>query len=386
MKDTAIEWATHTFNPWEGCVKVSAGCTNCYAEARAKRLGSSTWGANGTRVVRAESYWKEPLRWNREANWCGNTVCRNQPRPTPGKCYCGLDVERPRVFCASLADVFEDWTGPMTAPSKAGVLTRTSDGWCVSPTWDRARAVTMGDVRRRLFALIDATPGLDWLLVTKRPENINRFTWPRDLGERDEGIAEGDYPRDIKAAAEWPAWRDNVWHIASVEDQPSADRRIPELLKVRSAVHGLSMEPLLEPVELIERFPEGAVRNYLTGQFHGLKATGTDGNPDFTFDTTDPTLPRIGWVIVGGESGHGARACFLDWVGGVVRQCQAAKCPVFVKQLGARPLDVEYVNTASSLRGQPIGLKLADPKGGDMREWPAHLRVRESPTPRGFHG
>ena len=143
-ENSAIGWTHHTFNPWRGCQKVAPGCTNCYAEALAKRNPSvlGTWGADGTRVVAAEAYWREPLKWQRQAAAAG---------------------ERRRVFCASLADVFEDWNGPITNVRGEKLL------------------CNQADLRRRLFALIDETPDLDWLLLTKRPEHILRMT-PAEIG------------------------------------------------------------------------------------------------------------------------------------------------------------------------------------------------------------
>ena len=95
--ETKIQWADHTFNPWRGCLKVSAGCANCYAETLSKRNPGTLgiWGSEAsgaTRVVASESMWREPLKWNTEAQKSGI---------------------RSRVFCASLADVFEDWQGRM---------------------------------------------------------------------------------------------------------------------------------------------------------------------------------------------------------------------------------------------------------------------------------
>jgi protein gp37 len=375
MKNSAIEWTTHTFNPWEGCTKVSAGCKNCYAEARSKRYGSSTWGPEGTRVVRAEAYWKEPIKWNRDAGWCGNPVCLTpgwKEHIRPGKCACGLDVARPRVFCASLADVFEDWTGPMVAASGAQLWRRYSNGSWTAGDPDRDTvALNMGHVRQRLFALIDDTPNLDWLLVTKRPENINRMTWPVDMGERDEDVAEGDKHNFDPA---WSAWRDHVWHLTSVEDQETANARIPELLKVRSAVLGLSMEPLLGTV----RFADVPGLNKLPS-VHTAEGRAPTG---------------IGWAIVGGESGHGARPCNVDDIRSVVRQCKDAGMPVFVKQLGAQVEARDAIDPIDQFPGSPkfrqgrdeitALVTLGDPKGGKPAEWPEDLRVRELPTPRRF--
>lgn len=355
MKGTKIEWATNTFNPWEGCVKVSKGCANCYAETRANRYKSSKWGphtAGATRVVRSENYWKEAMRWGREAAWCGNRVCH----PTAlgrmdGHCSCGLQVERPTVFCASLADIFEQWPGfmlhsngdPLHVCSVCGDW-QTMENMCCGPT--AHMPLTMNGVRGRVFNLIRATPQMDWLLVTKRPENIAAMM--PDFATYGNNELTGE---PLRRSPPWP----NVWLITSVEDQPTADRRIDELLKVPAVVHGLSMEPLLEHVNL------------------------------------SPWLSRLGWVIVGGESGPGARRCDLAAVKSVVDQCRAAKVPVFVKQLGADPtLDETRVGrdgwTRISLpvRGGGDGLmhvELDDPKGGDMGEWPEQLRVREFPTP-----
>lgn len=190
MAETKIEWTSYrrpdgsmvpgyTFNPWRGCTKVSAGCANCYAETMSKRnpevLG--IWGDNGTRAVATESYWRQPLKWNREAEKAG---------------------KRRRVFCASLADVFE-------------------------------RRSELEQPRGGLFRLIAETPYLDWLLLTKRPENVNYLSpWGSEA---------------------WP-WPSNIWLGTSVENQEQADKRIPELLKVPARVRFLSCEPLLGPVDL----------------------------------------------------------------------------------------------------------------------------------------
>ena len=155
MKDSKIEWTDHTFNTHRGCTKVSAGCANCYAETLSGRNPAvlGIWGPNGTRVVAAESAWREPLKWNREAVEAG---------------------ERHRVFCASLADVFEDWKGPMLNSHGDELFSDRIGGWSdrVGDKDGHRLKLTMQDVRTRLYKLIDATPNLDWLLLTKRPENI----------------------------------------------------------------------------------------------------------------------------------------------------------------------------------------------------------------------
>lgn len=228
-ENSKIEWCHHTFNPWIGCTKVSDGCANCYAEEMMDhRYGRAQWGPGGTRVRTSDTNWKKPLLWDRAAAAAG---------------------ERHRVFCASLADVFED------RPELE--------------TW-----------RYDLFFLIEKTPHLDWLLLTKRPENVVESINPTMLA------------------------LPNVWIGTSVENQEQADKRIPELLKIPAAVRFLSMEPLLGPVDLSLRWDR------------------------LEF------VPGIHWVIVGGESGRNARPMHPDWARGLRDQCQAAGVPFLMKQWG----------------------------------------------------
>ena len=173
-KDSKIEWTHHTFNPWWGCTKVSPGCKHCYAETWARRTGRAIWGNAAPRRELSDAYWKQPIAWNGEAARAG---------------------KRARVFCASMADVFED-----------------------RRDLDRHRA--------RLWPLIEATPHLDWLLLTKRPQNMRKL-------------------------APWDgAWPANVWAGTTAENQRWADKRIPVLLEVPARIHFISAEPLLGPVEV----------------------------------------------------------------------------------------------------------------------------------------
>lgn len=181
---TAIQWTDHTFNPWIGCAKVSPGCTNCYAEVntfpRAQRSkGRELWGPKAARHITAASNWAKPLAWNAEAEKEGR---------------------RHRVFCASLADVFESHPDLQTA-------------------------------RERLWDLIERTPWLDWQLLTKRATNMH--------------LGAGMIPQEW--AGVWPR---NVWAGVSVEDQRRADERISWLQNVPARVRFLSVEPLLEPIRL----------------------------------------------------------------------------------------------------------------------------------------
>lgn len=242
MENSKIEWTHHTFNPWIGCTKVSDGCKFCYAEhLMDKRLSRVQWGPQGTRQRTSAANWNKPRQWNKRLEGTGR---------------------RERVFCASLADVFED-------------------------------RPELEEWRSDLFDLIVDTPNLDWLLLTKRPENVQRML-PYWVG-KGEQIAP------------------SVWIGTSVENQEQADKRIPELLRIPAAVRFLSCEPLLGPVDL---------RAYLY--------------PMFAAD--DPRYfergSAVDWVIVGGESGQQARPMHPEWARSLRDQCQRAGVPFLFKQWG----------------------------------------------------
>jgi protein gp37 len=327
---------------------------HCYAEATAKRTGLATWGSNGTRTLTNAKYWAGPIKWNREAEKAG---------------------ERRRVFCASMADVFEAWDGPILSggrdPVYLGKDFRASSG--------PADRLTLSDCRRRLFDLIEATPWLDWLLLTKRPENVRLF-WPhwvtvsstdkRAIGER--------RPRKYE----------NVWIGTSVSDQATADQWIPPLLSCRdlAAVLFISAEPLVGPVQLdVLGTGDFDSTDCLAGE---RSYAGRGGRPGH-----NTSCNSVDWVIVGGESGPGARVCNVAWIRSIVEQCDATDVPCFVKQLGAVPVFDDYdasrewpdgVYFESPEDNEPDGPNVAvmkDAKGGDPREWPEDLRVREFPQP-----
>jgi protein gp37 len=293
---TSIGWTDATFNPWIGCQRVSPGCVHCYAEhtdtfVRIQRAGGrELWGPRGDRHVTSDAYWRKPLAWNRAAEQEG---------------------VRRRVFCASLADVFED--RPDLVPHRA-----------------------------RLFVLIQNTPWLDWLLLTKRPENMVRLA-PEDWADS------------------WPL---NVWAGTTVEDQQRADERVPQLLNVPAAVRFLSAEPLLESVNLNNWLSPpafGSMGHYSFGPGQPVYRAGDTG--PFSMSVTAET---VDWVIVGGESGAKARPFDLAWAYRIVEYCRSANVAVFVKQLGSRPVWHSRFRTAH-------------PKGEDWNEWPADLRVRQWP-------
>lgn len=228
---TGIAWTHHTFNAWLGCTRVSPACEHCYAETFAKRLGVE-WGVKAERRPIAEATWKNPQRWNRKAEKEG---------------------KRHRVFCSSLADVFEDRDD-------------------------------LNPHRERLFKLIVETPWLDWQLLTKRPECVMRMV-PESWRTR--------FP-------------DNVWIGTTVEDQRRANERIPHLVDIPAKVHFLSCEPLLGEIDFRAVPGFNRVNQDLTGW----------------------------WIIVGGESGHGARPMHPKWARDILRQCASAGVPFFFKQWG----------------------------------------------------
>ncbi|PQV52862.1 protein gp37 [Defluviimonas denitrificans] len=271
---TAIEWCDKTFNPWTGCTKVSPACDHCYAEGWAKRSGHVEWGPHGSRRRTSPAYWKGPEKWNAEARAKGI---------------------RYRVFCASLADVFDNH-GSITS------------GW-----------------RGDLWHLIARTPHLDWLLLTKRPQNIGKML-PDGYG-----------------APAWGNGWDNVWLGTTVENQTEADRRIPRLLSIPAKVHFSSCEPLLGQLDLT-KIPYGnpignapSFMDALSGRIWMPK-----GAPDWPIDpratvgdrTYVDLCRRLRWIIAGGESGPGARPMHPDWARDLRDQCAAAGVPFLFKQWG----------------------------------------------------
>lgn len=381
-EQTKIEWCDHTFNPWRGCTKVAAGCEHCYADTLSKRNPSvlGIWGPHGTRVKAAEAHWKLPIKWNEWAARgvcakCGGKGCAAKSRLFCWQCRGTGLVEpyRGKVFCASLADVFEDWDGPIQNAKGEQLFRHAKDpleqefacvpgGRLFTDPHKSLRQTTLNDLRRELFALIDATPNLDWLLLTKRPENIRKL-WPPYVSEV--------MPRDHH--------RHNVWLVTSIAAQEDADRNVPELLKCSdlSPVLGLSAEPIVGPIDLTyppSLFPDGP-QMCCSGHECGCQGLPCDPPPWFY-----PPEQSINWVIIGGESGPGARPCNLAWIRSLVEQCKAASVPCFVKQLGAEPVTYDMKYGTDFGDGSRVSVIYQhDKKGGDWSEWPDDLRVRQFP-------
>lgn len=304
MKDSAIQWTDHTFNPWEGCTKVAPECKNCYAETLVDhRFGRAKWGKGQPRRRTSAAHWKQPLAWN----------INHDPNHT----HATLKFRRARIFCASLSDWLDEE---------------------VPIEW-------LAD----LLLLIEKTPNLNWLLLTKRPQNwIHRIGLASNLTQRKWLFdwAHGDYIPD------------NIWiGVSAGADQKAA-------LDIPAKIHFMSCEPML----------------------HALDTTHAAG---------------FAWIIFGGESGKNARACDVSWIRDGVAFCKANNIAAFVKQFGARPFE-NYegadptpaeeaqwhrngwckISFADGSGRSPVWSKnyrLRDSHGGDMSEWPEDLRVRQFP-------
>jgi len=226
-ENSKIEWTDHTFNPWWGCTKVSPGCDHCYAERDSKRYGEKNlWGVEARRRLFGLKHWADPLKWDMAARKEGRRL---------------------RVFCASMADVFDNHEEVVGA-------------------------------RAMLWDLIKKTPRLDWLILTKRIGNTVHML-PEDWG--------GGYP--------------NVWLGISVVNQVEADRDISKLMHTPAAIRFLSCEPLLGPIDL-------------------------------DLVTTKLAGPWLDWVIVGGESGAGARPMDVRWALDIQECCTRDRVAFFMKQ------------------------------------------------------
>lgn len=364
---TGIAWTDYTFNPWTGCAKVSPGCANCYAEGLAERFPGSFggWGVGQPRKRTSAGNWRQPLKWNKIAAQAG---------------------VRRKVFCASLGD----WLDPE-----------------VPVEW-------LAD----LLALICATPSLDWQLLTKRPE-----LWMDRMELAYAYIAAHCTRYTFKVQQQVAQWMrgnplPNVWIGCTVEDQRRADERIPALLAIPARVRFLSMEPLLEAVDLGSwlgdydchacncrfwsdglssldvtsvgfrcdedcRVGDGSCNCGVEICPHCQTDNG-DGNSDATVglrsESDEEYHPTgIQWVIVGGESGPSARPFNLHWARSIVRQCKYAGVSVFVKQMGDKPQIIDkpcydpLCNCGTAL------LQFKAHHGADPAEWPEDLRVQEFP-------
>jgi protein gp37 len=384
-----IEWSDKVWNPTRGCTRISAGCENCYAERFALRLeglglyhGIARPGPGGARwtgrVELVPGKLGEPLRWR-------------VPR---------------RIFVNSMSDLFHE-------------------------------SLSDEDIAA-VFGVMAAAPQHTFQLLTKRAERMRRwFEWVVSASLIHPRLVIGAHAGNLISGVDipgggWPL--PNVHLGVSVENQATADERIPLLRGTPAAVRFVSYEPALEGVDFAKHVESYAVcRGGCVGE---RTRTLIDEEGCCASCGEDAELHYgIDWLIVGGESGFNARPFDLAWARAAIAQCRAARVPVFVKQLGARPFDADlfrsfptfttWANKAqgwlAGRRGQivcvdqrrricssgaemqrardegafPVDvfeqLELRDPKGGDPAEWPEDLRVREfprasTPTPGDQHG
>jgi protein gp37 len=380
-----IEWTDKTWNPIRGCSRVSPGCERCYAERQAARF-AGFYGDGGagpyaglikvhvkSRVLKREfaNNGEVSLRKveTREPRWTG------EMRFVPKVLGEPLSWKKPaKVFVNSMSDLFHEKLSNEEIAAVFGV---------------------MAAAKRHTFQVLTKRPKrmvewFDWVAKTFN----GRYEGPAlasHAASHFEGLGDSATGNLLWRAANEAAGRSwplpNVHIGVSVEDQKRADERIPLLLKVPAALRFLSVEPMLEEIQLW-KLTTGWIEPGFTTPREVYPLAGTMAIPDCDID-----CEKIDWVIVGGESGPGSRHCNIDWIRSIVRQCKEEKTPVFVKQLGATPV----FNSCSRCSGSPLrpnratagcaacigrplsALKLNDRKGSDMAEWPEDLRVREMP-------
>lgn len=308
VENTSISWADDTFSPWIGCTKVSPACDGCYAEhLMDTRMHRVNWGPHGERVRTAPANWKKPLKWDRE-----QAAAVQAWRTNP---FALAETPKPSrfVFCASLADVFDN---------------------AVPPEW-----------RRDLFELIRATPHLTWLLLTKRPQNITRLFF--------ETLHEDQHPDWVVHPHQ--LWPRNAAIGCTVVTQAEADRDIPKLLAAKAALKPafafLSMEPLMEAVDISE---------WLFGRVAPCAACPKDEDCECGWMGRHKLPGEVGldWVITGGETDQGkhkARPSHADWFRSLRDQCAAAEVPFHHKQNGEwLTLKAGYPHRTDPLTGSAV--------------------------------
>lgn len=305
-----IQWTDETWNPVTGCTKVSEGCRNCYAERLAPRVfaGQTVETDKGkmfprrfTDVRTHADRLDKPMRWRK-------------PR---------------RVFVNSMSDLFHE---DVPEEFLAEVFNVMASGTRTCNHRNGSSLCTEECVGENAHT---------FQILTKRPERMREML--------SEGLSRvcstwngtTDALPLMMEVGQWPL--PNVWLGVSVEDQETADERIPILLDTPAAVRFVSAEPLLEAVNL------------------------------------RANLSALDWVIVGGESGPKARPCDIAWIRSIVKQCRAAGVAPHVKQMGANFGCRTDQDCTDPGPGEWMPIDLHDPKGGNMGEWPEDVRVREVP-------
>lgn len=325
---STIEWTDETWNPTVGCSRVSPGCDRCYAvRVAAREMQDAHRGLT------------------KDGDWTGEVRCLPERLETP------LRWRKPRrVFVDSMSDLFHpDVPDEFIAQVFA----------------------VMGVARQHTFQVLTKRPQrmAAWVAGASDPVLVAGDAIAED---RDSALSSADRQRVRSATRAWQPWAPwplpNVWLGVSVEDQRYADLRIPHLLATPAAVRFLSIEPLLGPVDLSRVL---GLEWSEIGEFWMQEM----------FAALQGRRVPIDWVIVGGESGPGARPLDIEWIRTILAQCTEAQVPVFVKQLGAQP---GFKGEPGSFHhyDEPSGLfikALDDKKGGNPDEWPDDLRVRQYP-------
>jgi protein gp37 len=330
MDRTNIEWTDATWNPLRGCSRVSEGCRNCYAERVAARFSGHGMPYEGlAQFVRGVPVDKlemhENIRFESEARWTGKVAFVEERLQDP------LRWKAPRrIFVNSMSDLFHE-----------GVTDSQIDA---------------------IFRVMIEAKHHTFQILTKRPERMFKYMDDRWV----DGHANPTF-RPPK----------NIWLGVSAENQETFKKRVPLLLKTPAAVRWVSVEPMLEAVELHD----------------GFWRTTRDHTDEYE---SVPLPTRLDWVVIGGESGPGARPFFLDAALEMLDECEQAGVPMFMKQFGARPYTwnanrwdfedhVRFIEPRQDLEDSVPGgvaaceVVLRDRKGGDMEEWPSEFRVRQFP-------
>lgn len=400
---TNIAWCDSTINFWSGCTMVSEGCIHCYAMTRDARMLAEKiihWGKGAPRL-KSKGAVKAALSMNRKwliCDHCGTEQsgavhldegCAN---PNCTNVLFEGSYHRRRIFSLSLGDWLDEevpieWLAEMLDTIRQ----------CDQVIWILcSKRLTQENFWNRMSAVIKSLYPLE-VYEDPHKERTPFHTWLADW------ISGGTGHK-------------NIILLASVENQEQADKRIPELLKIPAVCRGLSVEPMLGPINLAcvgdqtigyqfrGNFYDLACENHCTwaGFESDLIPDPSQPDKDAEANGTNYVCPkchcesglverpddaqRIDWVIFGGESGDKARPCNVDWIRDGVKQCQAAGVAAFVKQLGARPIRGEKDEPFERVRRKAAAredcsheLVPNDPKGGDMAEWPDDLRIREFP-------
>lgn len=356
-QQTAIEWTDATWNPVRGCSRVSEGCRNCYAERQAARFCITTDPADSRLTIESGPFAGFVRRVHGRPQWTGRVELVESHLADP------LHWRKPRkVFVNSMSDLFHE-----ALPDEA---------------------------IDRVFAVMALCPQHTFQVLTKRAGRM--LQWAKSKPKRT-GIAWGDM------VGNWDHPLPNVWLGVSVENQALADERIPQLLQTPAAIRFVSYEPALGPVDFTRIKNSAQIREFFrqmaidTGRDpeQVLRECAIDDTPwknalngDW-FDGWDSgegaaeKQTKLDWLIVGGESGPGARPFDIRWARDTIAQCKAAGVPCFVKQLGADPfIGIGDQDPAKLQPSRCDGPNFKDRKGGDWDEWPADLRVREFPEAR----